>query len=223
MSTSVVLFNGPDAAVGSGLWVTNGTVAGTSELGQLPADTFFGFGSEVLFRANAFGGPYYGLGVSDGTISGTSEIYVGTGQFGLNPSDFSQLGSEVLFEGWAGGWNLWVTNGTTAGTSELSVAGTGSYGLFGVNSIDGVFSADPGFTVLGSKMLFSAIDASNHDNLWVTEGTAAGTSELSVVGVSPSGLGATNLFVFGSEVLFDGTDSSNRQGLWVTDGTAAGT
>jgi ELWxxDGT repeat protein len=220
MSTSVVLFSGPDASFGSGLWVTNGTAAGTSELAHLPADTFFGFGSEVLFRA---GGPYYGLGVTDGTASGTSEIFAGTGLFGVNPSGFIQLGSEVLFEGWASGWNLWVTNGTTAGTSELSVAGAGSLGLFTDNSPGGPFRIDPGFTVFGSKMLFSGIDAGNRDNLWVTDGTAAGTSELSVAGVSPSGLGAGNLFVFGSEVLFDGTDSSNRRGLWVTDGTAAGT
>src|ERR1700693_5770768 len=102
----------------------------------------------------------------------------------------------VLFEGLdAGGYdNLWVTNGTAAGTSELSVAGTFST----------LYPTD--LTVFGGKVLFGGYDANNEYNLWVTNGTGAGTSELSVAGENSSGLLSANqsdLTVFGSEVLFN--------------------
>ena len=72
-------------------------------------------------------------------------------------------------------------------------------------------------------MLFNGYDASGHDNLWVTNGTAAGTSELSVAGADSSGLTPRDLTAFGSEVLFNGYDASGHENLWVTNGTAAGT
>ena len=60
----------------------------------------------------------------------------------------------------------------------------------------------------------------------MTNGTVAGTSELSVTNnVSPDlGLDPQDLVTFGSEVLFRGLDGiSNLWGLWVTDGTVHGT
>ena len=124
----------------------------------------------------------------------------------------------MLFDGVdsSGHDNLWVTNGTAAGTSELNVAGASLSGLF-----SGGF--EPEFTVLGSKGLFRATDSSGNINLWVTDSTAAGTSELSVAGASSSGLFPFDFTVFGRKVLFDGIDSSGNRSLWVTDGTAAGT
>jgi ELWxxDGT repeat protein len=129
---------------------------------------------------------------------------------GFFPS-FTILGGKVLFAGADsnGNENLWVTDGTASGTSELSVTGTGS--LFNKGYL-------PSFTVLGGKALF-ATDVQTE--LWVTDGTAAGTSELSVAGGGP--LYPSGLTVFGSEVLFEGIDANGLDVAWVTDGTAAGT
>src|SRR5438445_583700 len=102
----------------------------------------------------------------------------------------------------SGGFNLWVTDGTSAGTSELTVAGAYSGGLF-----SSVIVGRPDFTVLGSKALFQGVDASGHANLWVTDGASAGTSELTVAGASSNGLfPGTNpdFAVFGSKLLFAG-------------------
>jgi ELWxxDGT repeat protein len=38
------------------------------------------------------------------------------------------------------------------------------------------------------QVLFEGTDSLNRKNLWVTDGTAAGTSELTITGVSSSGL-----------------------------------
>ena len=65
--------------------------------------------------------------------------------------------------------------------------------------------------------------ASDHSNLWVTNGTGAGTSELTVGGAYSGGLDPQDLTVFGNEVLFNGQTRAATQNLWVTNGTGAGT
>jgi hypothetical protein len=208
-----------------GLWVTDGSAAGTSELSIAGAssgfyinpDSVIRLGSEVLFdRYASFGGGLNGnLWVTDGTAAGTSELSVASPY--LNPTVMTVFGSEVLFAGTDASLrnNLWVTNGTAAGTSEISIAGAWSEGLFGPSL--------PFITAFGSEALFAGYDASGHYNLWVTDGTSGGTSELSLAQAWALGLGPSDITVFGSEVLFAGSDASDIGGLWITNGTAAGT
>jgi hypothetical protein len=60
--------------------------------------------------------------------------------------------------------------------------------------------------------------------LWVTNGTAAGTHELTgIKWADPNGLSPTDFAVLKNEVLFEGYDLSGERGLWVTNGTVAGT
>lgn len=273
---SEVVFEGRDSNSQFGLWVTNGTGSGTSEIsvagaysegnqGLEPTD-FTVLGSEVLFvgKAEAVGGDD-NLFVTNGTASGTSELLPtdGNADYGLQPNDLTVFGSEILFEGFdnsAGAnsdWGLFVTNGTTSGTSELSIGGAYSGGIFGPGDVS------PDFTVFGSEVLFQGRDANGDldlwvtngvaiseltssdlqpeyitvlgsealfygytagaGNLWVTNGTVSGTSELSVAGAYSEGLDPVSLTLFGSEVLFDGRDASDRTSLWVTDGTSSGT
>ena len=234
---SKMLFAGIDANDQLNVWVTNGTGAGTSELAVMGAFSNGGhqdlapgfltaFGSEALFYAyDASENP--NLWVTNGTGSGTSELsvsgaYDNGGHPYLAPIDLTVFGSKVLFNGVDvnHNQNLWVTNGTGPGTSELSVSGTGSIG--------GQPDLDPNdLTVFGSEVLFNGFDANGDTNLWVTNGTGAGTSELSVAGAFNNGghpdLQPGDLTVFGSEVLFYGYDANDNANLWVTNGTAAGT
>ena len=73
------------------------------------------------------------------------------------------------------------------------------------------------------RIIFEGLGASNDPGLWVTDGTAAGTYELSVTGVSSTGLDPSDFTPYNGKVLFQGNDASDNSGLWVTDGTAAGT
>ena len=120
----------------------------------------------------------------------------------------------MLFQGLdsSGHLDLWVTDGTAAGTSELSVTGLVNPGGLG---------GDPYFTVFGSKVLFEG-DGTDGDNLWVTNGTAAGTSELHPSVTNLGQLLAVDLTAFGNQVLFAGV-GVNIEGLWTSDGTSAGT
>jgi ELWxxDGT repeat protein len=240
-----MLFDGIDASVDYGLWVTDGTSGGTYELSGIsgafagktgndlgPGDLTV-FNGKVLFQGedSSF---LRGLWVTDGTAAGTSEIG-GIGSrsisganydYGLQPSDLTVFNGKVLFVGHdntypkhpgssLGNDTLWITDGTPAGTSEIG--GNGNAGIIGVaDPIQGGLSPYD-LTVFNGEVLFGGVDASNHFGLWETDGTAAGTQEL-VAGISPF-----NLTIFNGEVLFDGSNASGLASLWVTDGTAAGT
>jgi ELWxxDGT repeat protein len=102
---------------------------------------------------------------------------------------------------------LWVSNGTSAGTSEIS------------HKVD---AAD--LTLFNSEVLFDSTALGGSSDLWVTNGTAAGTSDLgSISGANSGGLSPSYLTVFNNEVLFQGFDPAGNEGLWMTNGTAAGT
>jgi ELWxxDGT repeat protein len=250
-----VLFDGPDllAPGEQTLWVTNGTAAGTSEFPQISGAENGGlnpsyltpYDGEVLFEG-IDSSSEFGLWVTNGTGAGTSEIggigstgISGANPDGLQPEYFQVYGSEVLFRGITGLagdaiGSLWVTNGTAAGTSEIG--GAANTGISGISS-GGMLPGDPEFTVFNGKVLFSARDAANNQGLWITNGTAAGTSELAPISGamtvgSPGSdvMGAASpadgpdFVVLGNEVLFRGNDTQDTPGsLWVTNGTAAGT
>jgi ELWxxDGT repeat protein len=223
---SEVLFSGLDTAQRAGLWVTNGTSAGTSELSVahsqlfsqgLDSLTVLGNSNKVLFVATD-GSDNTTLWVTDGTGAGTSELAVPNSEaFSQGIGGLTTLGSEVLFAGTDQDFkaNLWVTNGTAAGTSELSVPVAGpNPDLEPDNFL--VFGS-------GSEVLFTGDDANGLNNLWVTKGTGPGTSELSVAGAGPFGLSGYAFATFGSKVLFNGEDAKHHRELWITNGTAAGT
>jgi ELWxxDGT repeat protein len=233
-----VYFSGLDANGLTGLWVTNGAGAGTSELAVAGTDEYslLPYDLTVVNTASGarlvFGGAgddsKDGLWISDGTAAGTSEIAVPgayAGYTGLSPVDIAQLGATTFIFGGQdanGDEQLFVSDGTSAGTSELTnipgvptgaAENTFFYGSYG------------GMAALNGHALFSGYDAASGTvNLWITDGTAAGTSELVVANADAlQGLRPVYLTTFGNKVLFDGLDANGDNGLWISDGTAAGT
>src|SRR5262249_32186433 len=74
------------------------------------------------------------------------------------------------------------------------------------------------------EVLFNGTDAADNFGLWVTNGTVAGTFELTGInGASTDGLDPSNFTLFNGEVLFNGTDVAGNSGLWRTNGTVAAT
>jgi ELWxxDGT repeat protein len=227
---AIALFEGEDSSGRIDLWTTNGTLSGTSELtaaalfGPYPDFTiigdravFVGFNTSDVAE----------LWVTDGTLAGTSALTISGADTLIGPlqgtsPDFAALGDKALFVSLDPGAhpNLAVTDGTSSGTSELTIPTAYSNGLFAGN-------LPPDFAILGGKALFEGYDPGGHIGLWVTDGTISGTSELQDVnGAYADGLlndGSPNFTVFGSEMLFDGLNQSGNLTLWVTNGTVAGT
>ena len=81
------------------------------------------------------------------------------------------------------------------------------------------------FAQAGNKVFFHAgrIGNSNFSDLWVSDGTAGGTVDISVGIGGGFGLSPGGFTVFGDKVLFEGLNSQTHYGLWITDGTTAGT
>jgi ELWxxDGT repeat protein len=91
----------------------------------------------------------------------------------------------------------------------------------------GLFSGYfPAFTVLNGQVLFSGIDTAGNMGLWVTDGTAAGTHEVTINYAFAQGVFFSMnaaLVTYNNKVLFAGWDAGYQTSLWVTDRTTAGT
>ena len=80
-------------------------------------------------------------------------------------------------------------------------------------------------TNFGNKVLFSGVDDTHGDELWVTDGTAAGTKQIKDLYDAGGGEDShpDQFTVIGAQAYFSAKIDANNKVLWVTDGTAAGT
>jgi len=229
LNNGKVLFQADDGINGTELWVTDGTSVGTQLLrvinpyvdGSNPNGFTKLSNGKVLFQASS-GTNNAELWITDGTTAGTTlvkEIRAGLTSAGSNPNGFIELNNgQVLFQADDGinGTELWITDGTSVGTTLLRV----------INPY--VEGSNPnGFTKLSNgKVLFQASSGHNNAELWITDGTTAGTTlvkeiraGLTSAGSNPNGF--TELS--NGQVLFQADDGINGNELWITDGTSVGT
>ncbi|MDR0698669.1 MAG: T9SS type A sorting domain-containing protein [Tannerella sp.] len=75
----------------------------------------------------------------------------------------------------------------------------------------------------GYKAFFAASDATHGEELWVTDGTTAGTRL--VKDIKPGGAGSDINWIarFNDKVVFAADDGTNGMELWISDGTGDGT
>ncbi len=211
MLPDVVLFSGVDTAFQQGLWETNGTAGGTFELTGISGASASGisptdlttYNGEALFEGTDSSG-IFGLWKTNGTVAGTQELTGISGALpaGIDPSFMTIYGGAVLFVGndLSGNIGLWTTTGTAAGTTELTgISGAQTAANGGITPTD--------LTTFKGEVLFAGIDSSGNTGLWETNGTAAGTTELTGIGgANASGIKPSDMTVYGGEVLFQGQD-----------------
>ena len=82
--------------------------------------------------------------------------------------------------------------------------------------------------VVNGEMFFAADDSTHGDQLWESDGTAAGTVRLTDGNDVNGGINPSDLTAVGSTLYFSADDGSPRRlgngdQLWKSDGTAAGT
>jgi ELWxxDGT repeat protein len=206
-----VLFQGDED-----LWTSDGTSAGTTVLSTGPSLPFnrslgnlSGVRGNVLLFAGSTPDAGEELWRSDGTEAGTfllAETTPGPGSKRLGP--FAVAGPNVFFA--AGGNELWKND--AGGTSLVRKLPAGDP-AFGIHSL----------TPLGNKVYFTYGDNKRGHELWVSDGTQAGTRI--VVDILP-GAGSSHprqLRVEGSILLFSASDGVHGFEPWRSDGTAVGT
>ncbi len=196
--------NGNTIFFDNGLWVTdgasntyeiiNGTLGSYVEAGGAAST-----GTKAIFAALDANG-LESAWSTDGTGPGTVELLTNPpSDRSPVPSGFTTLGSKVVF---SSGFALYVTDGTVAGTVNLS----------GVN-VDA-------FAVAGSNVFFT--DYRSPSGIFVSDGTAAGTRQITVPGLQSSN-SVASITAVGSSVVFEGMDGSGKAALFSSDGTIAGT
>jgi ELWxxDGT repeat protein len=152
---------------------------------------------------------------TDGTPGGTILLNADA----IQPGNFHELNGKMYFLCWQDETHpydrdLWVTDGTVAGTKDMLTGMRINYEM----------------VVFNNKLLFGAVDAADHIGLWQSDGTVAGTVLIKDFGLSNGSIvyrmsvlngrmGASNKAVFS----FGRIDGTGPREFWATDGSTAGT
>ncbi|MES2410289.1 MAG: T9SS type A sorting domain-containing protein [Bacteroidota bacterium] len=217
--------------------VSDGTSAGTYKITQdnvsVSSPIIIGGNKIFFFATDGINGkePW----ISDGTTLGThmiKNINLSTNDFDFNTffaSFLSADANKAFFIGNDGtnGDELWVTDGTEAGTiltKDIYAGATGSQ----IKVSDSM-----GSNMKDGKLYFFAVNGTggftiNGEEPWVSDGTPAGTFMLKDIktGFNPSsGSANTKHFVEynGKMYFFANGDTAALTGLYETDGTTIGT
>jgi len=199
------------------LWTTDGTPDGTTLI--LPSapnapesrpEFLTRLGDRIFFTAQD---PTHGTEVwsTDGTADGTrllADLYTGTGT--VWPRLFGTAGPLLFFEqhGTTRDYGLYATDGTREGTRRLSDARP----------------PNPGdAAAIGDIFYFIHAPAPDAQALWRSDGTAAGTRQVTSLPATRIPEPGWHLTAAGPHVFFQLRDPVLGNQLWRSDGTANGT
>jgi ELWxxDGT repeat protein len=218
---------------GRDLWTSDGTVAGTKPVSRFTAPEPFVSRSEnttaavieevdgsACFLANESDGRE--VWCSDGTESGTRQATrLATASPFVRPSVWSihKLGGRLLFPANDGlsGNRLWTSDGRPESTAPLSGCPGGCP----------VLDPDSRMVRVGARLFFAAIgeghtpsDEPPTTDLWVTDGTGAGTRRLADFCASCR---VDRMFSVLGKLYFSAGRYPFSYDIWASDGTPAGT
>ncbi len=221
------ILTGEDDINGNELWITDGTIAGTSLLVDLNYSNgsnptkFTNVNGNVFFRANSkeTGGQLF---KSDGSVNGTQLVkdiypeYICIDDL----SEMKVINGVLYFSAIddTHGYELWRSDGTENGTYMVKDIRIGAQSSM-LN-----YNDKQEFTVLNDILYFNANDGIHGFELWRSDGTENGTFMIKDIYNSPinASSSAREFVLLNNTVYFIANDNAGT-GLWTTDGTASGT
>jgi len=216
-----------DALAGKELWRSDGTPNGT----QLVKDIQPGAGNSIPTNITSVNGTLFfkaddgtngrELWKSDGTQAGTVLVKDinpgGDAMSSFSGHPLTPINGNLLFVADDGinGYELWVTDGTQAGTVMVT----------DINPGGDAFTLASQFSIvnINGTLYFPADDGTNGEELWTSDGTAAGT--MLVKDINTAGDSNPDFLTNVNGTVFFAAQRSVLEGeeLWKTDGTEAGT
>jgi len=224
-------FTADNPTYGRELWRTDGTlttlvkdiVPGIVGSNVETGYDLFSTGTYLLFKANT---PSSGIELwrSDGTDAGTVLLKdINNNTASSDIGIFSQFNNLVLFAANDGinGIEIWKTDGTASGTTILKDINPGPTGSVQTSDIISPL-------IFNNHAFFMANDGTHGNEIWVTDGTDAGTSLLMDIEPGPASsanaLSVLSSVIAGNKFIFTSYNSTfTRNQLWESDGTPAGT
>lgn len=216
-------------------WISDGTEAGTFMLkdiapGPLSSspDNFIVFKNKIFFSASDFVNGKE-LWISDGTTAGTQLLKdIEPGMMGSSPILFNGIATanKYFFTCYtsANGFEMWETDGTAGGTKlflDLEAGADDSYPIF-MPSYDNNY-ANPDYHPLfqGNKFFFSAFTLDKGRELYVSDGTAGGTTLIKNLDNDINdGVSGFFYYISGNAIYFCGSDGTHNAELFKSNGTA---
>lgn len=214
-----IFFSAIDAAHGRELWQTNGTPESTT----LVRDLFPGakgsdaanlkVANQILFFTAATPALGTELWKTDGTAQGTLLVKdIRTGKPSSKIFSMFSTGSRLLFNERG---NLWRSDGSPAGTFRLP-------GNFQPADPERSVSLSGPAAVMNGRLYFNGHDARTGAELWISNGSQAGTVLVRDIFKGSAGSFPELLTASGNSVVFDAFDGINTR-IWRSNGNAAST
>lgn len=202
---------------GTELWRTDGTEAGTVLVKDIYAgaassspNSFYIYNDDLYFVAN---GAELGaeLWKTNGTAAGTVLVKdIGPGDYPSNPRNFTEMNGILYFMAGIATWDIWRSDGTEAGTWKIFLTRLDPYYGFA------------GLKAVGNTLYFSTYDEKSGSELWVSDGTTAGTRLLADLHPGTRGSFPSRFFEWKGKVYFSAFTYDGEE-LWTSDGTESGT
>lgn len=203
-------------------WVSDGTAAGTRQVGEgeypnnREASYSASLNGSIYFvdKDPSFQGYVDAIYRTDGTMEGTTMVVPATvDKMEIDFRESTAVGNRLFFRGVnaSTGGELWATDGTAEGTYLVKdiVAGTQGSDL-------------NDFTVVGGLLFFVVMDEFGVAKLWRSDGTDGGTYALDTPSPLRGGFDGAPSFAVRDDVLYFGARTDQRLELWRTDGTQEG-
>jgi ELWxxDGT repeat protein len=211
---------------GNELWESNGTAAGTFMVADInPGPRSSGpkyltnVNGTLFFNAND-GTHGAELWESNGTAGTSLVADINAGSSGSYPYRLTNVNGTLFFDAKDGihGGELWESNGTAAGTSLVADIDHGVFRGAYVNYLTNVNG-----TVFFSALKISSLPNEGTDQLWETNGTAAGTFIVADINPGPGNPNPGGLANVNGTLFFSANDGAHGAELWESNGSAAGT
>ncbi len=197
----------------SDLWRTDGSAAGTTLVREKAGAFFCGLSNPTVFAGKLyFFDDDNNLLRSDGTPEGTEFFFDLPNDDRFPGGQMAVAGSYLYFEEVNSSQSiLWRTDGTRIGTVRLAPLSEGGRFAFWY------------LTALGDRLVFRAYRRAQGLELWISDGTVAGTRLLR--DIAPGFLSSSpwQLHQHRGKVYFSAFDADHGSEFWVTDGSRAGT